>query len=251
MNLDTAFYLGIADEWIALPDVVGGIPFTRNRPSKTFQSLGGNFYNQRAAKAPGQWVLSHQYADAATVRWLQHAASGLAGEVWLYDVTQAQTNMLDPRDVVGRVAGAPTLDVEGVPFPALATGDTFTRRLRAGVGYWFGGYTSAASGVTIMTYDLGSGPVDVVAPTDTGSRPFSTTFTPSDDVTVTFVVASGGGGKVTVLRLTEGSVDTVGFMPGENTPCRVSVADPSRTLNYAYADKPAEADYTVTLNEVG
>lgn len=245
------FYMLVGGLWVHLEGAKPGAAVAASRASLSFASSGGTVAVQRAQRSNRSWSIDFQLADPETVRWLALAASGLAGPVYLYDVSLAQTNMLDPRDVVGRVSGAATIRVEGVLLPTFASGYTLTRQLRAGISYWLGGYTSASAATNVLSYDIGAGAVNVAAPTGTGSRAFSATFIPGADVTVTIAVLAGGAAKVTALRLTEGSVDSAGFMPGQNTPCQVSVSDPQEVRQFAFSDRPGMSDYSVTMQEVG
>lgn len=73
--------------------------------------------------------------------------------------------------------------------------------------------------------------------------------TPSTDGTVTVIPTVAG--VTSALRLTEGSVDQLGFVPGMKAVCQVSVSDPQQTLNMVFADRLPLSDYSVVLREVG
>lgn len=243
------FYLQIGGVWVHLDGVSPVVPITSDRPSSEFVSLGGVRRTQRAASAPRTWAIGAEEVDAEFVRWLSLAASGLAGDVWLYDQAAAQANMLNPLDTIGRDTAQPLVTVDSVPLRSFAASYTLTRKVRQGVMYWLGGWSTQTAAATLGTYNLGAGAVNIGAPAGTGSRRFSTSFTPAADATVTIIITVAA--KTSGLRLTEGSVDSLGFLPGENTPCQVSVSDPDRSLSMVYTDRLPQSDYSVVLREVG
>jgi hypothetical protein len=248
--MTNAYALQIGGTWLEIDEVDLGSKFAGARAVSEWTSLGGVRRRQRSARMSRVWSWNLSSASAQTARWVVLAAQGLAGEVWLYDLAAAQANMLDPRDVVGRVSGQPTISVDGVAMRTFAAGYTLTRKLRAAQIYTLSGWTSHTHGVAIGTYDVGAGAVDIVAPAGAGSRYWEIVFTPTADVTATFVVTVAS--KTSGLRLTEGArVDTIRFMPGENTPCQVSVDDPERTLKFLFSGQLPLTDYTVSLVEVG
>lgn len=246
------FYMLMNGNWIHLEGATPGVPVEVSRPSSSTTSLGGVVRTQRAPKSSRSWALGFMFEDAATMRWLNHAASGMAGDVWLLDRAAAQVNMLDPRDCIGQDATLPLIDVEGSQLYALPHLYKFTVKCRAGVTYWFGGTTTFAAAATIAAYQINDeASVPVVASPGTGARAFSTSFTPDVDADVLIQMSLVSSAGSTALRLTEGAVDDVGFIPGQKAPCQVSVSDPQYTMNFAYDDALALSDYTVTLTEVG
>lgn len=248
--MTNSFALQIGGLWVSIDEVDIGGGLTTNRAVSEWVSFGGTRRRQRAARAPRTWDWKLSAATAQTVRWLILAAQGLAGDVWLYDLSAAQANMLDPRDVVGRSSTQPSITVDGVSMLSFAASYTLTRRLRGGQLYTLSGWTTQTAAATLGTYNTGAGAVNIVAPAGTGSRYWSTTFTPAADGTTTIIITVAG--KTSGLRLTEGArVDSIQFMPGENTPCQVSVDDPDRTLLFLFQSQLPLVDYSVTLSEVG
>jgi hypothetical protein len=244
-----SFAIRIGTKWFPIDEVDLGATVRSNRPASEMVTLGGTRYAQRAPRAPRSWEWNLGATSSESVRWLRLAAQGLVGEVWLYDLTLAQANMLDPRDVLGTDLGQPSIAVEAVQLGTFAAGHTITRLLRAGTPYTLSGWTSHTAGTTIATYSIGAGAVNIPAPTGAGSRYWSVTFAPATDVSASLVVTVAG--KTSGLRLTEGRVDTIQFMPGENTPCRVSVTDPNQALTLLFTSRLPLLDQTITLLEVG
>ena len=243
------YWLGLGGVWVNLDGIDPGIKYAANRPSSEAIYLGGKRRRQRAARAARTWELQLATHTEDSIQFLAYAASGLAGEVWLYDQAAAQINMLDPRDCVGRDATQPTVLVGIVPMPTFADGYAITRKLREGVAYWLGGWSSHTAAAEVATYDIGDGPVSVIMPAGTGPRAFSTSFTPDADVDLELVVTEPG--VTSGLRLTEGGTDQFSFALGKNTPCRVSIDDPTEVLQWVLEDGRPLSDFTVTIAEVG
>ncbi|VXB81769.1 hypothetical protein [Aeromicrobium sp. 9AM] len=246
-----AFMLSVGDIWIPLTGVQRGATRASDRATGSFVTLGGTRYVQRARRAPRTWSLAYAAKDPQAIAWLAHAANGDAGEVWLLDRMAAQANMLDPRTTAGRLNGQPSIATAlGVPMQTFGVETAFTRRVRAGQWYHLSGWTTRGSGAEIGTLTVGAEtPVSVIAPTGSGARRWSVAFNPDADATVTFAITSAA--KTTALRLTESSVDQYEWIPGHNTPCRVSVSDPDGVLSLYRPGSPPLSDYTVTLQEVG
>ena len=135
--------------------------------------------------------------------------------------------------------------------PLVASGATVTQLLRGGVAYHFSGNTNRVAAAVLGTYDIGAGAVNIIAPVGTGSRRFSVAFTPATDVTATFTINRTTTVGSTALRLTEGSVDLLGYLPGMKAVCQVSVSDPQQVLQWVLDGELPVSDYTVTLLEVG
>ena len=249
MSLDTNFHLLIRDTWIPLPDVDSGVNKTLDRPRSSLTTLGNMVYEQLARKANAAWSVSYRNASSDSARWLQYAATGKAGEVWLYDVQAAQANMLDENSIQGVAAAATLVLVDGVPMPAFAATDVFTRKLRDGVAYHLSFTTTHTAGATIGTYDLGAGPVNIVAPVGTGPRRGSVALLPGDnvDLEVAWSVADVTSGA----RLSQDTGTPDDFLPGENTPCKVVVVDRSQTLDWAHDDQLSRGDTSFQIREVG
>ena len=243
------FYIQIGGVWVLADGVVPVVPITTDRPGSVTTSLGGVVRTQVAPRSSRTWAMGAEEVDAEFVRYLTLAAQGLVGDVFLYDAAAAQVNMLDPRDCIGRDALQPTILVGLVPMRTFAAGYTLAMKLRAGVQYHLSGTTSHTAAATLGTYNLGAGAVNIVAPAGTGARRWSISFTPAAAATVTVIVTVAA--KTSALRLTEGSVDSLGFVPGMKAVCQVSVSDPQQTLNMVSTDRLPLSDYSVTLREVG
>ena len=243
------FWLGVGGTWVPLEHVSVGAAVEATRPSSESVSLGGVVRRQSARAAARSWSLDFKVKTSEFVRYLALAAQGLVGDVFLYDAAAAQVNMLDPRDCVGRDVSQPTILVGLVPLRTFAAGYTLTTKLRAGVQYHLSGTTSHTAAATLGTYNIGAGAVNIVAPAGTGPRRWSTSFMPLTAATVTIILTVAG--VVTALRLTEGSVDSLGFLPGQKAVCQVSVSDPQQVLNMVFSDRLPLSDWSVTLREVG
>lgn len=245
------FLIQIGGVWLDLPGVLPGTGVGVARPSSSTISLGGTVRTQQAKRSSRTWTFGFGDETAEALRWLQYAVTA-PGDVFLYDIAAAQVNMLDPLDCYGRSLTEGTIQVEGLPMRILPNAYTFTVKVRAGATYWFGGTTTVLAGNTLGTYKIGvASTVNIVAPTGTLERSFSTSFVPTVDADVVFTLVAGFGVGTSALRLTEGAVDEVGFIPGQKSPCQVSVDDPQYTMNLAYPDQLAVSDYTVTIREVG
>lgn len=248
--MSVPFILNVGGVWIPLHGVQRDTPRTRTRARSDFLSLGGRRYVQFGDRASRTWKLDYAAKDPAAVKWLAEAAAGRAGVVWLLDRAAAQVNMLDPNTTAGRYNAQPSIATElGIPSQTFAAGRVFSRRVRAGQTYHLSGWTSVAAGDQIGVLGFDGGTTLVLAPGGAGSRLWSTSFAPQADGIVTFDTAVAG--KTTRLRLTEGSVDEMGFYPGQDTPCQVAVSDPDDVLSLYRPDRPSMANYSVELTEVG
>ncbi len=251
MSLATGFYVQIGGVWAPLEDPQSGVELSVDRPSSSFISSGGKAYVQSALRSNRTWRFRYTHDSADLVRWLTAAAQGLLGPVYLLDVAAAQMNMLDPLTTVGRDTTQPTITVDGIPLRTfgIVTG-VFTRMIRNAVPYRLTGWTTQTAASSLGTYVVNGGaPTTINAPAGTGSRQWTVTFTPGADGTVVFNTTVAG--KVTALRLTQDTADTATWVPGENTPCQVSIVDPQRTLQMLQSGLLPQSDYTVTLREVG
>lgn len=240
------FWILVGGKWVHLDGIAPGVAVTTTRPTVVFTTLGNTVFTQQARRVNRSWTIGMAWADAEAGRWLDYSATN-PGEVWFLDQMAARINMLDPRDTKG--SSATTIAVEGVMMPTFITTESFTRKIRGGVAYALSYTTTRTAGAVLGTYDVGAGAVDIVAPSGTGARRGAVSFMPPADgtLTVNWTVAN----VTTAARLTEGSVDTVGFIEGRNTPCRVSVSDVSATFNLAYVDRPPLSDQSYVLQEVG
>lgn len=249
--MSTPFYLNLGGIWIPLTGVQREVPVSVERGSSAWVSSGGRRRIQSAARAVRTWALSYAFADPSAVAWLAEAANGDAGPVWLLDRMAAQANMLDPQQTMGRFNGQPTINAAlGVPAQTFGTGVACTRLVRQGQWYHLSGWTTATAGATLGVLTVGAeAPVNVLAPTGTGPRFWSVAFKPAADSTMSFSVSIAA--KTTRLRLTESSVDQFDWIPGQNTPCRVSVSDPDGNLSLYREGSPPRGTYTVTVAQVG
>lgn len=248
--MSSPFLLNVDGIWIPLTGVQREATRTVERGSSAWISSGGRRRMQFAARPTRTWALSYNLRDPSAVAWLQHAANGHADEVWLLDRMAAQANMLDPDDTIGRFNGQPIIAGPlGVPMRAFAIADGFVRKIRAGQWYHLSYTTTAAAAAVIGAYDIGAGPVNIVAPSGAGSRRGSTAFLADDDVDLE--VAWSIAAKVTAARLTEGSVDQFDWAPGRNTPCRVAVSDPDGALSLFRTSSAPLESYAVTIWQVG
>lgn len=135
-------------------------------------------------------------------------------------------------------------------YDVAAASSAFTHRVRGNIAHRLSAYTDVASGAAAFSYDAGAGATVVNAPTGSGPRPVIVDFTPPTDGVLTVSVPSATAGKVSGFRLTEGA--PLGpWVPGQKTPCRVSIPDPEQTLNYLLNGQQGRSDYRVTLREVG
>lgn len=241
------FYLQVRGVWKQLEGVVPGVAVVPDRPSSEFRSLGNVRYVQVAAKVVRTWGLSFVWEDAEASRWLDYAASNPSEVVWFWDTNLAQINCLDPADTKG--ASATLVTVDGIPMPAFVALDGFTQKLRGGVTYYLSYTTTHTAATTIGTYNIGAGVVNIVSPAGSGARRGSVSFTPAAavDAVVSWTVAD----KTSGARLTEGTVDTLGFLEGRDTPCRVSVSDGASTYNRSSTTALPWADTSYVVSEVG
>lgn len=147
-----------------------------------------------------------------------------------------------PRDAIP--ANRPQLEITY----SVATGvHPFSSTLRAGVAYTLSAFTDITAGSQVLTYNIGAGDVVVNAPAGAGWRLVTATFTPSGDAAM---VGSVTAAPVSGLRLTEGA-HLGSWVPGQKTPCRVSIPDPEQTLNYLLNGQQGRSDYRVIMREVG
>lgn len=177
------------------------------------------------------------------------AYMGSALSVRLRRLSGSSESYMYARDTLG----GPRLRLTyALPAP---TNPTFSATMRGGQAYTLTGFTDAASGAQILTYTyrtLGGLLLSaaVNAPAGTGPRPFTGGFTPAADTIFAGVVTASTAGKVAGLRLVEGAATGV-WVPGQKTPCRVSVVDPEQTLNFLLDGQQGRSDYRITVKEVG
>ena len=247
--MNAPYYLLIGGTWVRINGVQRGVSKKSDRPSSQTVSLGGVRRRQQAKRAPRTWSLTFAYKSPEVVQWLAVAAQGLVGDVYLYDTSAAQINMLDPLDTVGADPNQPTVAVNTVQLRTFAAGYTLSMKLRAGIQYHLSGTTSDVAGSLIAFYDLPAGSVGIYAPVGTGARRWSTSFMPSTDTAVTIIIIIDG--VTSGLRLTEGSLDMLGFLPGQKAVCQISVDDPDSVLDLFLDTQLSLSTHTVNLLEVG
>lgn len=156
----------------------------------------------------------------------------------------SSVTILQPRS---QVAAAPRLELT---YSVAAADLLMDAPIRGGIAHQLSAYTTAPEGASFMSYNAGTVWVGVLAPSGSGPRFVSTEFTPAADADLGVIVGGSAGGVTSALRLTEGP--HIGrWVPGQKTPCRVSVADRERTLNHLLVGEQGRSDYRVTLKEVG
>lgn len=251
------FWIQLNGIWVHLDGVEPGVDTTPNRASSDFTSVDGVRWVQKAMRGPRDWSLSYKYATPEAIAALTVAVD-IASDVLLLDSTLAQANMLTPADCYGTGQTAAVVDCGGVPLRALdlTSGKTVTASVRSGVTYYarlWGGTEGAAIGS--VAYPGGTQAL-VASPLwpDTWPDIWPSTgslapFTPTSDGTAMITLAAGTVGA-SGLMLTQ-DVPADHFMAGTSMPCRVSVDDPARTVNFAWPTQYAWSDYTVSVREVG
>lgn len=244
------FLLRVGGVWVPLAKVQIGATIEADRLSSELVTSGGTRFVQRAPKAPRTWNVSLT-DNPTTWRWLAHAAK-VAGDYRLYDVAAAKINLLPAELCTGAAAGITTND--GVSLGTLAAGAVATATPLRNTLYTLSGWTTAAAGATIATYNIGAGNVNIVAPAGAGSRYWTVTFTPADGATFTYTQTTAA--NTTALRLSEGArtdttaVTDLGYLAGERTPTQVSVKDPSRVLHLVASGRLPWLNQSFQLLEV-
>lgn len=256
-----AFYVGPLGYLTPLDGVQRGAEVSYARPSSEIVTLGASRVVQVGARAPREWTLPMTpWSPPTLVAMLAAAAQGLLEDVWLLDVAAARANALPPvppRAPVTRIA------VPGFGrMQALEVGDLVDLPVLAGVAYRLSCVTTATAGVSVMTLTWRNvngttlSTVTLNAPLGTGAREAlsASVVAPADTysalVTVTAPAFTTTAPRLAMAAQADEFGDAGGFLPGEGTPCRVQVVDPTRTLQIV-ASGHGQADYTVTLREVG
>jgi hypothetical protein len=267
--VSSAFMLGPLGAMVEVPGVQRGAARATTRAGSELVTLGGVRYVQRAGRVQRAWTLQvSPWTTPETVRWLQAAAQGLLGDLWLLDVASARANMLPSWATAGRpgTGGTPLVVgfATGVSLAPLPVGQTVTVPIVASQRWYrLTGRTSATAGDTIMTTSMGGLDVDVVAPAGVGTRDFElvrqAVYAGALPTTYTAEVVSP---YVTALRLAMDAryvvidepefADAGGWLPGEDTPCRVVVDDVGRALQSLLTTGHGRSDYDpILLREVG
>lgn len=140
-----------------------------------------------------------------------------------------------------------------ITYNVLAKDRTFTQQLRAGT-YYLGCWSDAAAGTEFgqMVVDLGSGPITapLLATAGSGWRYMSAPVTLPNPVTVECTIWDSADYLLGGFMLS--TVDHPGvYLPGEKTPVRVKVNDPTLVLAELYGGLQGQGERTVTLEEVG
>jgi len=235
-------------------DCVPSGQVTAARASSDFNSVYGFRNVQRGGYAPREWVVTlTPWSTPGVASLLQAAAQGLLGDVWLWDLAGMRTNMLPPASTAG-VSGTAIAVGSLPPLRPVTAGQVTKVPLRSGRNYSLTGYTTAASGTVLGTTKLGAASaVNFTAPAGSGSRQFTVALAPGSDLVLTLTVSSA---VVTGLRLVEAVTgttfaDSLPWVAGQASPCKVSVVDPDAELHGWSSSGAPLADYTVTLREVG
>jgi len=243
------YHLLIGSGWRHLESVAPGVSITATRPTSLFATLGNTVYARVGPVAKRVWGFAFEWEDPEATRWLDYAASHPERDVWLLDENLAQVNMLPVSATEGQ--SLVTIDVDGIPMRTFVAYENYRTRLRAGVEYHLSYTTTAAEGAEIGWHQTAADDaVSHLAPPGSGARRGSLSIKVDADTEV--LIAWAPGDKTTAARLTEGSVDDLGFMPSRGaTPCRVLVGDGAATYKMAWRDRLSLADSSYVLTEVG
>lgn len=217
-----------------------GVSVEREGALSRFTSSGGFSYFQRPRRAPRSWLVGRLWKDPGFIKFLERAAHGLGGEVFLYDRAVARRNML-PAELSGTPGAGVVVDGASL---APVTWPRVEVPLLAGRLYTISCWTpDTASPLTVLFTGPGTrGPM--ATPDHKGRSQMS--FTPTQDGMLTLTretqVVSG-------VRVHEGSPDG-SFYATSGTPCRVAVEIPDETYQLV-TDQETRTDYRVTLREAG
>lgn len=242
------YYLLVGESWRHLESVAPGVSVAPDRPTSLFKSVGNVVWGQVSDVVKRVWSLTFEWDDAEATRWLDYAAAQPAVEVWLLDLNLAKINMLAASQTKGR--SVTKISVDGHPLPCFAGGTGFVSKVREGQAYHLSYTTSQAEGEPVGTWSIdGAAPVVFNAPSGSGARRGSLTIRAAgEQLAVTWTVAD----KTTAARLTEGSVDELGFLESRGaTPCQVLVADGTASYKMAWEDRQPLVDSAYVLTEVG
>lgn len=259
-----------------IPEVQRGMGVAVERPTSTFQSLGGRRVVQKAPRAPRTWSADlGQWRTPEQVAWVQALATGaVPGPHYLYTQDAAQTNLL-PADIAapGALGASGLLMPGGVTPPRDRVSVLIAGAMVLATGVWG---DPSAPGDWSQTIPLPPGSYVLSGyRTTTGQALLWRTVNAAGAAVATGTLTSSGGARgtsnVTVsgaavglqvrlpiltsgavvggFRLTAGTSQSADWMPGRGVP-EVSVSDPAETQQYAGRDG-VRSDYTVTLMEVG
>lgn len=248
----TCHALQINGDWHDLEGIQVGVGVKKSRPRDGWNSVDGHYHDQSSPRSSREWSLSFPPASAPDmVDLLTLVANGKGGDVRFFDASKARINMLDPEKTTGP-AGNPLLAVgpRAVKLPSVTNGTAFTvtNLVRAYRPTLFSLWSNATAGATVATFNAGAGSTNLLAPSGTGMRPMSVSFTATTNYL--FTVTIPGAIPATALRLTEGSVDVNTWLDGESMPCAVVVPDGDQTLQLLLDDNHGLSDYAFTVTEV-
>lgn len=250
-SLGAPYYLQVGGTWRHLESVAPGVAVTPDRPTSVFKSIGNVVWAQVADEVKRAWGFSLEWEDVEAGRWLDYAAANPNTEAWLLDLNLAQINMLAAEDTKG--TSTTLVDVDGLAMPAFTGAGpklSASVRVRAGQTYHLSYTTTLAAGTVVGSRNLDGSLGTFRAPAGTGARRGSVSFRPATDQVLG--IGWEGDGFTSGARLTEGSVDDLGFLESRGkTPCEVMVGDGTATYKMAWADRLSLADSTYVLTELG
>lgn len=239
------FWLQLYGKWIDLPKIQVDVEIETDRPSNELVTMDGVRWVQQAPVGPRTWTLNVK-GDPGLVAALRVAID--APTVLLYSEDAAAANMLDPDDCYG--TGDTTLACGLLSLPALdlaTTAKTIAVPVRSGVPLRFSAWTTNTGTLGSITYPGGTA-------TLTGaSGRIAAAFTPNADGTAVITLTAAAGRVISGLMLSTATAAPASFVPGEGTPCQVSVGDPTKTLNAVSptAGTLPTATYSFPVKEVG
>ena len=250
------FYLRVNGVWLPLEGVNPGTGRNSERASSSFNSVDGVGYVQQAYLAQRTWEFDWTMATPASVAAVAFAAQN-PHDVWLWDETAARANALPDYACYGPEAH-PVLLCGGFPLRSLTAGSSgtgagatvLTRPIVPGFPLIVAVWTDATAGTTVGSVDDGDGSLPLVAPAGTGPRVTSVELNAPEADSLTITIPASTTYLVSGLTLTDGLAPS-SWLPGQATPCQVSVSDPSAALQRLPQGRMVMADYAVTLREVG
>jgi hypothetical protein len=224
----------------------------------------------RAGDGAGRAITAHAVSNAwmeAGTTWANAPAAGSAiggatesAGAWAIDLAGAEAFRGTDLSVRLKVtSGLATFATRGstresgpklaLTYSVTAADHAFSSAIRGGHEYWLSVFTDADAGDVVVTFNDGSGPTDLRAPSGTGPRQASTQFRAPADGVLTGIVHGDAGALVAGLRLTEGP-GSHGWLPGHHTPCRAAVIDPEQTLSMLLDHEQGRSSYAVAIKEV-
>lgn len=204
-----------------------------------FTTSGGVAYFQRPRRSPRSWTVSRVWQDQTFIKYLERAAHGLMGDVFLYDRAAARRNMV-PSDLAA-VPGS-TVVVDGTPMGAVGW-EWVKVPVLAGRVYTISCWSSGAGSPLLATK---TGETIGALPSPDAAGLSQLTFTPQSNG---MLKLSRDTQVVSGVRVHEGIPDGR-FYATAGTPCRVAVENPTETYQMI-TDMQDRVDYSVTLHETG